>query len=73
MKRTIKIVIDCGERYCSPDPDKGTFCPQMMVRRMGTEWVCALFHNQDGSDIELKSDGPEGCLMRCKQCLEAEE
>ena len=73
MKRTLKIIIDCGDRYCSPDPDKGTLCPQTMTRRMGTVWVCTLFHNENGSDIELQSDGPMGCLMRCDPCLAAEK
>lgn len=44
----------------------GRFCPYVVARRLGTEWVCTL-----GFDQELKDEN--GWLMRTAECLAAEK
>lgn len=67
-KRTLNVVIDCGELTCAREP--GEFCDQARTTHFGTRWVCGLFDHAELSDLE---DGPKkGWLGRCKQCLAAE-
>ena len=70
-KRTLNIVIDCGEKTCASAP--GVFCGRLLTTRMGTKWVCGAFLDEQCNNIELHEDHEYGWLQRCDQCLEAEE
>lgn len=68
---TIEIP-DVRPTLCSVAP--GESCPHVLTKRMGTVWVCGVFRNEDGSEIELGDDHGDGTgsLMRCQPCLAAE-
>lgn len=73
MKRQLAIVVDnCGTSLCSSAP--GKFCSHLLTKRMGTMWICGVFRNDDGSEIELEDDKGDGTgsLMRCGACLAAD-
>jgi hypothetical protein len=70
-KRNLNIVIDCGEKTCASKP--GEFCSRLLVTRMGTQWVCGAFLDEQCNNVELREDRESGWLQRCDQCLEAEQ
>jgi len=70
-KRTLNIVIDCGEKTCASEP--GVFCQRLLTTHFGTRWVCGAFFDKECSPVVLHEDHEDGWLQRCDQCLEAEQ
>lgn len=81
-KRNLNVVIECGEKTCF-DPDTQTMCSKVFTKRFGTQWVCGIFKdpNDKVSDFEMKfgeldgteTGNPERYLLRCPECIKAEE
>ena len=70
-KRTLNIVIDCGEKTCASEP--GVFCPRLLTTHFGTRWVCGAFFDKECKQVVLHEDHESGWLQRCDQCLKAEQ
>ena len=61
----VKRRVVCGEITCAPRPG-GNLCPQIGVRRFGTEFVCMLF-----GDL-LYDETEDHWIKRSPKCLAAE-
>ena len=72
MKKTIKIIIDCGKTTCASE--RGKFCAYLGSKVFGTIPICTLFASKDDSYVLLNehTEGSrKGWLARCPQCLKA--
>ena len=58
-----------------------TMCPKV-AQTMNGRWYCLLFPNMDpksrdinsgATELDTRENKPEGALVRCKACLEAEK
>ena len=68
--RILKIPIRSGKTTCFAARNKP--CEFVGTLRLGTEFVCRLFPDDETSCVPL-SESAEGWLLRCPACLAAEE
>ena len=65
MKKTVKIIISCGEKTCARKP--GKFCKYLGTSGMAQTTICRLFPTKEFSFTILKEK--RGWTQRCKECL----
>jgi len=71
MIRKLVITIDCGEETCASEP--GKFCKFLGTTHFGTQHVCCLFPQANGSNTPLKESVlNKGWIGRCHDCHECQ-